>query len=101
MYFLEELVFFSLLCGRGTMSILLISPVADISDLVSPLKDAEMQIYNSFSGAGMKVYNSFSGAGIMVLSMCGWDIHSSALGLQTQQLYYSQTEKKILVFLRE
>jgi hypothetical protein len=31
-------------------SILLISPVADLSDPVSPLHDAEMQIYNSFSG---------------------------------------------------
>jgi hypothetical protein len=31
-------------------SILLISPVADLSEPVSPLQDVEMQIYNSLSG---------------------------------------------------
>jgi hypothetical protein len=36
--------------GNNLESILLISPVADLSDLVSPLQDAEMQIYNSLSG---------------------------------------------------
>jgi hypothetical protein len=39
-------------------SILLISLVADLSDPLSPLQDA-----------GMQVYTSFSGAGIIVLSM--------------------------------
>jgi hypothetical protein len=35
--------------GRGNdlESILLISPVADLSDPVSPLQDAKMQVYNS------------------------------------------------------
>jgi hypothetical protein len=31
-------------------SILLISPVADLPEMVSPLQDAEMQIYNSLLG---------------------------------------------------
>jgi hypothetical protein len=37
------------LWGRGNIleSILLISPVADLSDLVSLLQDARIQIYNS------------------------------------------------------
>jgi hypothetical protein len=42
---------FPLLRGRHHHeSILLISPVADLSEPVSPLQDAEMQIYNSLSG---------------------------------------------------
>jgi hypothetical protein len=51
--FLDELVCFAFYWGRGNNleSILLISPVADLSDPVSPLQDAEMQIYNSFSGS--------------------------------------------------
>jgi hypothetical protein len=51
------------LWGRGNDldSILLISPVADLSDPVSPLQDAGMQVYNSFSGCRNQVYNSFSG----------------------------------------
>jgi hypothetical protein len=50
--FLGELVCFASYWGRGNNheSILLISPVADLSDLISPLQDAGMQIYNSFSG---------------------------------------------------
>jgi hypothetical protein len=38
--------------GRGNNlgSILLISRVADLSELVSPLLGAGMQVYNSFSG---------------------------------------------------
>jgi hypothetical protein len=38
--------------GRGNNldSILLISPVADLSDPVSPLPGAGMQVYNPFSG---------------------------------------------------
>jgi hypothetical protein len=36
--------------GDNLESILLISPVADLSDPVSPLQDAGMHIYNSFSG---------------------------------------------------
>jgi hypothetical protein len=36
--------------GNNLESILLISPVADLSDLVSLLQYAEMQIYNSLSG---------------------------------------------------
>jgi hypothetical protein len=56
-------------------SILLISPVADLSDPVSPLQDAEMQVYNSFSGC--RNHSTLHG---------GWDTHSSALGLQTQQV---------------
>jgi hypothetical protein len=56
-------------------SILLMNPVADLSDPVSPLQDAEMQIYNSFSGS--RNHSVLHG---------GWDTHSSALGLQTQQV---------------
>jgi hypothetical protein len=55
-------------------SILLISPVADLSDPVFPLQGAEMQIYNSLSGC--RSHSALHG---------GWDPHSSALGLQTQQ----------------
>jgi hypothetical protein len=47
--FLDELVCFTLLGGANLDSILLISPVADLSYPVSPLRDARMQIYN-FSG---------------------------------------------------
>jgi hypothetical protein len=36
--------------GNDLESILLISPVANPSDPVSPLQDAETQIYSSFSG---------------------------------------------------
>jgi hypothetical protein len=55
---------------------LLLSPVADLSGLVSPLQDAGMQVYNSFSGC--RDHSALHG---------GWDTHSSALGLQTQQNY--------------
>jgi hypothetical protein len=50
--FSGELVWFAPLLGEGNNieSILLISPVADLSDPVSLLYDAEMQIYSSFSG---------------------------------------------------
>jgi hypothetical protein len=49
--FLEELVFLTLMRGRNNLeSILLISPVAYLSDPVSPLQVPGMQIYNSFSG---------------------------------------------------
>jgi hypothetical protein len=42
-----------LLWGRGNNleNILLISPVADLSEPVSPLQGTEMQIYNSFTGS--------------------------------------------------
>jgi hypothetical protein len=40
----------TILRGNNLESILLISPVADLSDPVCPLQDAEMQIYNSVSG---------------------------------------------------
>jgi hypothetical protein len=36
--------------GNNLESILLISPVADLSDPASPLQGAGMQVYNSFSG---------------------------------------------------
>jgi hypothetical protein len=50
-------------------SILLISPVADLSDPLSPVQDAEMQIYNSFSDAGMhRFITLLLGAGIIVLN---------------------------------
>jgi hypothetical protein len=50
--FLGELVHFAPYWEKGNNleSILLLSPVEDLSDLVSPLQDSEMQIYNSFSG---------------------------------------------------
>jgi hypothetical protein len=64
--FLDELVCLLLIgevWGRrnSVENILLISPVADLSDPVSPLQDAGMQVYNSFSGCRNQVYNSFSG----------------------------------------
>jgi hypothetical protein len=62
---------------------LLINPVADVSEPVSPLQDTEMQIYKSSQEVRMQVYNSFSGCMNAVLSMWEWDTHSSALGLQT------------------
>jgi hypothetical protein len=40
---------------------LLINPVADVSEPVSPLQDTEMQIYKSSQEVRMQVYNSFSG----------------------------------------
>jgi hypothetical protein len=50
--FLDELVCLPLIGGGETilMSILLIRPVADLSDPVSLLQDAGMQVCNSFSG---------------------------------------------------
>jgi hypothetical protein len=59
--FLGELVCFALYWGKGNNleSILPISPVADLSDLVSVLQDAEIQIYNSLSG--------FRNAGLQLL----------------------------------
>jgi hypothetical protein len=50
--FLRLTVLFAPYWGRGNNleSILLISPVADLSDPVSPLQDAGMQVYNSLSG---------------------------------------------------
>jgi hypothetical protein len=50
--FLNELICLPLIGGGedNLESILLISPVTDLSDPESPLQDAEMQIYNSFSG---------------------------------------------------
>jgi hypothetical protein len=36
--------------GNNLENILLISPVADLSDPVSPLQGAGMQVYNAFSG---------------------------------------------------
>jgi hypothetical protein len=72
--FLDELVCLPLIGRENNLeSILLISPVADLSEPVSPLQGAEMQFYNSFSGSRS-----------VVLSMGGWDTHSSALSLQTQ-----------------
>jgi hypothetical protein len=61
--FLDELVCLPLMGqGNNLESILLISPVANLSDSVYPLQ----------------------GAGITVLSIGGWDTHSSALSFQTQ-----------------
>jgi hypothetical protein len=56
------------LWGRGNNleSILLISPVANLSDPVSPLQGAGMQVYNSFSGC--RSHSALYG---------GWDTHSS------------------------
>jgi hypothetical protein len=64
------------LWGRGTNleSILLISPVADLSDSLSPFQGARMQLYNPFSGC--RNHSALHG---------GWATHSSALALQTQQ----------------
>jgi hypothetical protein len=49
--FLDKLVCFAPYWGRGNYleSILLISPVADLSDPVSSLQGAGMQVYYSFS----------------------------------------------------
>jgi hypothetical protein len=48
--FLDDLVCLSLIGGGNNLeSILLISPVADLSDPVFPLQGAGIQIYNSFS----------------------------------------------------
>jgi hypothetical protein len=58
--------------GRGNSleSILFISPVADLSDPVPPLQDAEMQIYNSSGcrNAGLQLLPP-QGAGVTVPSM--------------------------------
>jgi hypothetical protein len=67
--------------GNNLESILHISPVADLSDPVSPLHDAGMQVYNSFSGC--RNYSALHG---------GWDTHSSALGLHTQQWILQNTQ---------
>jgi hypothetical protein len=50
--FLGELVFFPFIGSGGDNpeSVLLINLVAHLSDPVSPLWDAGMQVYNSFSG---------------------------------------------------
>jgi hypothetical protein len=53
--FLDELICLPLIWGQGVggtnlESILIISPVGDLSDPVSPLQDVGMQVYNSFSG---------------------------------------------------
>jgi hypothetical protein len=57
--------------GKNLDSILLISSVADLSDPVSPLQGAGMQVYNS---SGCRNHSALHGE---------WDTHSSALGLQT------------------
>jgi hypothetical protein len=50
--FLGELVHLLLIGGGETiLSILLIRPVADLLDPVSPLQGAGMQVYNSFLGS--------------------------------------------------
>jgi hypothetical protein len=50
--FLGELGFFAPCWGKGNnlKNILLISPLADLSDPVSPVQNAQMQIYNSSGG---------------------------------------------------
>jgi hypothetical protein len=50
--FLGKLVCFAPYWGKGNNPkiILLINPVADLSDPISHLQDAGMQVYNSFSG---------------------------------------------------
>jgi hypothetical protein len=63
------------LCWRrvnNLESILLISPVSDLSEPVSPLQDARMQIYNS---SGCRNHSALHGR----------MRYSSALGLQTQK----------------
>jgi hypothetical protein len=89
--FLGELVCFIPYWGRGNNleSILLISPVADLSDPVSPLQDAGMQVYNSFSGC--RNHSALHGE---------WDTHSSALCLQTQQLQFNILTPLILFKIR-
>jgi hypothetical protein len=62
---------------------LLISPVADLSDPVSSLQGAGLQVYNSFSG--WRIHSARHGE---------WDSHSSALGLQTQQEGVGHREDK-------
>jgi hypothetical protein len=83
--------------GNNLEGILLISPVADLSGPASPVQNAEMQLYNSFSGyrnpdlqlllrtQEFRFIIPSQHARIIVLSMGGWSTHSSALGLQTQQ----------------
>jgi hypothetical protein len=78
---------FSLLGGwEGNLeSILLISSVADLSDPIFPLQGTGMPIYNS---SGCRNHSVLHG---------GWDIHSSAIGLQTQQghLIYAKNNSVI------
>jgi hypothetical protein len=62
--------------GNNLESILLISPVADLSDPVSPLQGTGMQIYHSFSGC--KNHSALHG-GMRYSLIC-------PLGLQTQQV---------------
>jgi hypothetical protein len=59
--------------GNNLESILFISPVADLSDSISPL------------GCRNAVYNSLSGCRNDIALHGRWDTHSSALSLQTQQ----------------
>jgi hypothetical protein len=59
--------------GNNLEWILLISPVADLSDSVSHLSDVGMQASNP---SGCRNDSALHG---------GWDTHSSALGYQTQQ----------------
>jgi hypothetical protein len=61
--------------GTNLESILLIIPVADLSDPVSPLQGAAMQIYNSLSGCRN---HSALHRGVGYSLIC-------PLGLQTQQ----------------
>jgi hypothetical protein len=60
--FLDELVCLPLIRGKETIliSILFITPVADLSDPVSPLQGTEMKFTTPSQGAGMQVYNFFS-----------------------------------------
>jgi hypothetical protein len=72
--FSGELVWFAplLVEGNNLESILFISPVADLSDSISPL------------GCRNAVYNSLSGCRNDIALHGRWDTHSSALSLQTQ-----------------
>jgi hypothetical protein len=51
--------------------------IYQIFQTVSPLQDAEVQIYNSLSLSGCR-FTTPQDAGITVFSMGGWDTHSSA-----------------------
>jgi hypothetical protein len=75
--FLDELVCLPLIGGRGPiLRAFWSSALWQIYETLylSPLQDAGMQVYNSFSGC--RNHSALHG---------GWDTHS-ALGLQTQQV---------------
>jgi hypothetical protein len=82
------------------MNILLIRPVVDLETLHLLFRMQESRFKTPSQEADVQVYNPFSECRNHSALHGGWDAHSSAFGLQTQQFYLASFKHNFYLYLK-